>query len=643
MSAPPHPAHRAAGAALAFALEVPALLLLFSGSRHAPVGAALALLAIAGARLGRLKRPAGIVQAAVQLIALTVALGALTAFSGQSRPSFGVYVTVGGLAIALPQLWWTADRAGNAAALGAGLVALMGLARTVERPVFALGVAAYLAAGLVATMLRDGGWPAFFRHRRGALLPLIGALLIAGGVLGGLGWALPAAEPAVSRALSPYLFGGAGTSGFGEGRIKLGEAGRITLDDDVKLRVEGRTDHLRGRIYVDYRGGDWAMRPIPGYSGPPFVPGTPLPLDHGDARPRATLTIEGTPDSGLALFAPLGALRLDTGPELTRLDPYGILELAPEMISEPRTWTLQITDPAAPGRRPHIDRPTEHDLALPKKWADRFTDLAATWTAGHADDRARLAAITRRFAQDFTYSLELVEPPQRVDPTWWFLNFSRAGHCEYFASGLTLLARALGLPARMVAGYRVVEHNPVGDYAIVRGRDAHAWVEIWLDGRWHTWDPTPPGALGEHTRQTTGWWSARWDVFERSFGRVFERLADLSVVELTAALGGISILLLAWLRIRRRRAVRAIDDAERFGPLMLLEQHLAARHRLERPPHEPLARFAARLRAADLAPAAALVDDCRALRYGHRGDPDTLADAIDAFIRHDGRRGIWHR
>lgn len=630
--------HRAAGAALAFALEVPALLLLFSGSRHAAIGALLALIAIAGARLGRLPRPAGIVQAAVQLVALTLALGALTALSGDSRPGFGLYVTVGGLAIALPQLWWTADRVGNAAALGAGLVSLMGLARTVERPVFALGVAAYLAAGVVATMLRDGGWPALFRHRRGALLPLVGSLLLAGGILGGLGWALPAAEPAVSRALSPYLFGGAGTSGFGEGRIQLGEAGRITLDDGVKLRVEGEVDHLRGRIYIDYRGGNWAMRPVPGYSGPPFIPGTPLPLDHGAARPQATLTIEGTPDSGLALFAPLGAVRLDAGPELTRLDPYGILELAPEMISEPRTWVLQITDPATPGRRPHIERPTDADLALPRKWAGRFTDMAAEWTADAHDDRARLTALTRRFARDFTYSLDLTEPPQKVDPTWWFLNFSRSGHCEYFASGFTLLARALGLPARMVAGYRVVEHNPVGDYAIVRGRDAHAWTEVWIDGRWHTWDPTPPGALGERQRQTTGWWSARWDVFKRSFGRIFERLADLSVIELTAALGGISALLLTWLRIRRRRAVRAIDDAERFGPLMLLEQHLAARHRIERPPTEPLGRFAARLRAADLDPAAALVDACRALRYGGRGDAAALADAIDAFIRSDRRR-----
>lgn len=632
------PADRAADAALAFALEVPALLLLFSGSPYAPVGGLLALVAIAGARLGRFPRPPGIVQAAVQIVALTVALAALTALSGGSRPSFGVYVTVGGLAIALPQLWWRADRLGAAAALGAGLVALMGLARAVDRPVFGLGVAAFLAAAVLATLLRDGGWPALTRHRRGALAPLILALCVAGAVLGGLGWALPEAEPAVTRALHPYLFGGAGTSGFGEGRIELGEGGRITLDDAVKLRVEGDVDHLRGRVYVDYRGGSWAIRPVPGYSGPAFEPGRPLPLAHGPLDDPTPLRIEGAPDSGLALFAPLGAARLDAGPALTRLDPYGVLELAPEMISEPRTWVVQLGDPARPGFDPHIRRPMRADTALPRRWADRYRALAAEWTAGAADDRARLDAITRRFAREFTYTLELAEPPQKVDPTWWFLHVTRAGHCEYFASGLTLLARALDIPARMVAGYRVVEHNPVGGYAIVRARDAHAWVEVWLDGRWQTLDPTPPGALGEDARRTAGWWSARWDLFKRGFGRVFERLADLSVVELTAALAVISTLLVIWLRIRRRRALLRVDDPERFGPLALLEAHLAARHRVERAPHEPLGRYADRLRAAGLAAAAGLVDAVIALRYGGRGDAPDVAAHIERFIAADRRR-----
>src|SRR5262245_14858520 len=60
-----------------------------------------------------------------------------------------------------------------------------------------------------------------------------------------------------------------------------------------------------------------------------------------------------------------------------------------------------------------------------------------------------------------------------------------------FASAMVLLARTRGIPARVVGGYRVTEVNPLSGRAIVRDRDAHAWVEAWLDGEWRGWDPTP--------------------------------------------------------------------------------------------------------------------------------------------------------
>src|SRR5690606_12612239 len=53
------------------------------------------------------------------------------------------------------------------------------------------------------------------------------------------------------------------------------------------------------------------------------------------------------------------------------------------------------------------------------------------------------------------------------------------------------LMRAAGVPARVVTGYQGGEVNPVGNYLIVRRSDAHAWVEVWLEGRgWVRIDPT---------------------------------------------------------------------------------------------------------------------------------------------------------
>jgi transglutaminase-like putative cysteine protease len=68
---------------------------------------------------------------------------------------------------------------------------------------------------------------------------------------------------------------------------------------------------------------------------------------------------------------------------------------------------------------------------------------------------------------------------------------SKRGFCAHFASAYALLMRAAGVPARVVTGYLGGEWNPAGDYLIVRQADAHAWTEIWLDGRgWTRVDPT---------------------------------------------------------------------------------------------------------------------------------------------------------
>ena len=90
--------------------------------------------------------------------------------------------------------------------------------------------------------------------------------------------------------------------------------------------------------------------------------------------------------------------------------------------------------------------------------------------------------------EKFYYSLS--PPPLGFHPVDDFLFSTREGFCEHFASSLAVLARAGGLPARVVIGYQGGERNPFGDYWIVRQANAHAWVEVWLDGAWRRVDPT---------------------------------------------------------------------------------------------------------------------------------------------------------
>jgi transglutaminase-like putative cysteine protease len=74
-----------------------------------------------------------------------------------------------------------------------------------------------------------------------------------------------------------------------------------------------------------------------------------------------------------------------------------------------------------------------------------------------------------------------------------FLLGTRQGHCEFFATAMTLLLRLRGVPARYVNGFLVEEYNHLGGYYVVREKNAHAWVEAYIPEKgWMTFDPTPP-------------------------------------------------------------------------------------------------------------------------------------------------------
>ncbi len=71
-----------------------------------------------------------------------------------------------------------------------------------------------------------------------------------------------------------------------------------------------------------------------------------------------------------------------------------------------------------------------------------------------------------------------------------FLFDSRRGFCEHFASSFVMLMRYVGIPARVVTGYQGGQFAPDGQSWEVRQLDAHAWTEVWLDGKWQRIDPT---------------------------------------------------------------------------------------------------------------------------------------------------------
>jgi hypothetical protein len=124
----------------------------------------------------------------------------------------------------------------------------------------------------------------------------------------------------------------------------------------------------------------------------------------------------------------------------------------------------------------------------------RIPALARSVTASASSEFDRAVAIQNYLQTEFGYTLEQPSPAP-ADPLAHFLFERRKGHCEYFATAMTVMLRTIGIPARYVTGFLPGEFNEVaGDY-IVRASDAHAWVEVYFpDFGWITFDPTPPAA-----------------------------------------------------------------------------------------------------------------------------------------------------
>lgn len=134
----------------------------------------------------------------------------------------------------------------------------------------------------------------------------------------------------------------------------------------------------------------------------------------------------------------------------------------------------------------------ERYLQVPEELREPLHEIATAATVGATSNRQRAAYLERYFA-DFTYSLS--PPKPQGDPVLDFLTRTHAGYCEHYASAMVLLARTLGLPARMATGFSGGEYNELGDYHLVRQRDAHTWVEIhYQTSGWVLYDPTPPSA-----------------------------------------------------------------------------------------------------------------------------------------------------
>lgn len=331
--------------------------------------------------------------------------------------------------------------------------------------------------------------------------------------------AVPAVMPelpgrtAVSGWLSGFGAGGSMTSAIQAPSPMVSLKRELTLPTDQTVLTYTTEDrqpaYLRLYALSEFNGRDWLMAPLRG----PRVrdlpdgeladpPGTRrVPAEQVTTRVTINRRVQGL------RFLPLpypsrnvqiqGAWRYD----LRSLMVFSHGDVAGGRDYEVTSWDLRPTRErlrtASPPPVPISSTYTD----LPDELPGLVRELAFRITADADNPYDQAMALQEWFtgAGDFTYSLR-VHPGDGSSALVDFLR-ERIGYCEQFASAMAVMARVLGIPARVSVGYTAGTQQE-DDHWTVTTHDAHAWPELYFDGvGWLRFEPTP-AASGQPTATT---------------------------------------------------------------------------------------------------------------------------------------------
>ncbi|MBQ7569065.1 DUF3488 domain-containing protein [bacterium] len=143
-------------------------------------------------------------------------------------------------------------------------------------------------------------------------------------------------------------------------------------------------------------------------------------------------------------------------------------------------------------KRMSLHRRIEPFLTLPDTITQRTRDLAENITSTAKNDFQKAFLLADYLRNNYTYQTPPPPYPHDQDVCDYFLFNAKVGHCEQFATAMTVMARTLGIPARYVTGYVPTRYNPFTGYYEIHANDAHAWTEICLPPvGWIEFEPTP--------------------------------------------------------------------------------------------------------------------------------------------------------
>jgi hypothetical protein len=278
--------------------------------------------------------------------------------------------------------------------------------------------------------------------------------------------------------------------------------------------------------------------------------------------------------------------------------------------------------------------PDDDDLAVPAQERDVLERTVRRLGLAALSPADRLRSI-ERYLGGFTYSTyrEHAVPPGET-ALGEFLERTRKGHCEYFATAATLLARAAGVPARYATGYAAIEYSALEGAWVVRTRHAHAWARAWVDGHWLDVDTTP-AVWGPEEANEAPLWQGVADLL-RYAGFRWSQRGEFRAGDSWYAVLAVLAVYLGWSVLRGRRVVRerqAAAAARRRWPgedseFYALEKSLPARA-----PSETQAAWLRRISSHLSSEAVSRVAQALQLHQRYRFDPDGISAAERARLR----------
>jgi len=293
------------------------------------------------------------------------------------------------------------------------------------------------------------------------------------------------------------------TPGLDPAAARLDLRVRGELSDQPVFAVSASApSYWQGEVFDTFDGSSWMATGAAGDDAQlatTAAPGTDA-QPSTSALPVRTDTVRVLSPQGLDVVMAPGAPTAYSGPGEMVAGAGGTALLKAGGATAP--WTYQVSSVSPASSAAALNAAVGSDPADPKWTAvepglpERIRTLAAQLTASAPTRYDAVTAVDGYLQTHETYDLTSPVPAPGHDAVDDFLFVSHQGFCEQFASAAVVMLRSTGIPARLVAGYSHGDLTSEHGERVMRGTDAHAWLQVWYPGvGWVNSDPTAASVL----------------------------------------------------------------------------------------------------------------------------------------------------